>query len=96
MKTYIWGDGQGTFEYDFMAVMADSIEEARVLAINLCKEDCENKIKDMETSHVYRKDIERDKKSEYYTCEARVSEINKEPTAILEPNTAKIVDHVNP
>lgn len=97
MKTYIWGDGDGPFEYDFIAVMANSIEEARVLAINLCKEDCENEVKRIETtkSVFMGKYIERDVKSEREKYEVKVSYINKKPTAILEPNTAKIIDHGN-
>lgn len=97
MKTYIWGDGDSPFEYDFVAVMANSIEEARVLAINLCKEDCENEVKRIETtkSVFMRKYIERDVKSEREKYEVKVSYINKEPTEILEPNTAKIIHHGN-
>lgn len=96
MKTYLWCDSnQSSFEYDFIAVMAESIDEARELAV---KEVCIVYEEDLKREVAGKPDPLNDWHNNYHLEErdARCIVINNALPTIIEPGTAKVIEHSNP
>jgi len=81
MKTYIWGcnNTNRAFDYEFLVVMAESLYEARNLAIK----QLEHAYKQSEGYYRYGKDSEESKS------------VNNDHPIIIEPNVALIIEHAN-
>jgi hypothetical protein len=80
MKTYIWAESEAwgePFEDDFMAVMAESLDDARKLAI-------EELSKTFDEIDIFNKTGKK--------CDI----VNTTIPIILEPNTAMLIEHINP
>ena len=95
MKTYLWCDSdQNAFEYDFLAVMAESLDEARELAV---KEVCRMYDEDIRREIVGEPDPLNDWHNDYHLEErdARCLVINSTLPTVIEPRTASLISHSN-
>lgn len=89
MKTFLWCEvTYESFEEDFLAVTAESLEEARTLARNEVNRICEEK-------HKYTLFSESDKKYCIEERDNRLFTINTTYPEIVEPNVARLFEHGN-
>lgn len=96
MKTYLWCDSfQSSFEYDFIAVMAESLDEARNLAV---KEVCRLYDESPRRQTAVNPDDKLATFNERWDLNERDERcivVNSSMPIILDPNTALVIEHIN-